>query len=67
MRTSLFILVNLGEDICDFRWLENMLCKMADDCDARVRLAAVNGLSMLSRTERPLSFSVYGLMKEVKF
>lgn len=51
----------------EFLWLEQLLSKMAEDRDSRVRIAAVKGLSALAASGHLLSFYMYQQVKSVCF
>ncbi|VDN06035.1 unnamed protein product [Thelazia callipaeda] len=49
----------------EFIWLEELLSKVAEDRDSRVRIAAIKGLRMLATSGRSLSFHNYQRVKNL--
>lgn len=49
----------------EYSYLEKVLCKMTGDRDARVRVAAIKGLSLMSKTDRFLSIDLYPVIKQL--
>uniref|UniRef100_A0A1I7XEV1 Cnd1 domain-containing protein n=1 Tax=Heterorhabditis bacteriophora TaxID=37862 RepID=A0A1I7XEV1_HETBA len=57
--------INKRSDSTAFRQLERILCQMTSDRDSRVRIAAVDGLGVLSRREDALTIQTYNIVRNL--